>query len=185
MFHYSLPAELDAPNPLALKASSTIRTIVTHSNASTTLRYHYELALCGMRDGPPGAYSPRTRLLSLLGHKRGWPTLSPSAEDKLCITPPTIMGVSGNYLFHASQSPLNNGFEWILHVYQLRSFRMAPKSRLPYYEHNVPFEIRKVAIDASQELMVLAQLFFPPQQQVVCIRFFLVLIAFCVTEIPP
>ena len=117
-----------------------------------------------MRDGPPGSYSSRTRLLSLLGYKRGWPTLSPSAEDKLCITPPTIIGVSGNYLFHASQNPLNNGFEWILHVYQLRSFRMAPKPSLPYYQYNVPFEIRKVAIDASQELMVLAQLFFPPQQ---------------------
>lgn len=123
-----------------------------------------------MRDGPPGSCDPRTRLLSLLGHKRGWSTLSPSGPgDKLCITPPTIMGVSGNYLFHASQSPLNNGFEWILHVYQLRSFRIPPKSRLPYCQHNVPFEIRKVAIDASQELMVLAQLFFPPQQQVVCV----------------
>ncbi|KAG9313078.1 hypothetical protein JVU11DRAFT_6518 [Chiua virens] len=142
-------------------ASRTIYDIVTHS---TTLRYSYELALCGLRNGPPDGYSPNIRLLSLLGYKRGWPTLSPSAEDKLCITPPTIIGVSGNYLFHASQSPLNNGFEWILHVYQLRSFRMAPKPRLPYYQHNVPFEIRKVAIDPSQELMVLAQLFIPPQQ---------------------
>lgn len=137
-----------------------------------------------MRDGPPGDYAPKARLLSLLGHKRGWPTLSPSAEDKLCITPPTIMGVSGHYLFHASQSPLNNGFEWILHVYQLRSFRMAPKSRLPYYQHNVPFEIRKVAIDASQELMVLAQLFFPPQQWVIRVVFLFLLIDFCSTGIP-
>ncbi|KAI9464751.1 hypothetical protein HD554DRAFT_2026315 [Boletus coccyginus] len=156
---------LEELDPLSLfhfcLASRTINDIVIQS---TTLRYHYELALCGMRDGPPGGDGPKTRLLSILGYKRGWPTLSPSAEDKLCITPPTIMGVSGNYLFHASQSPLNNGFEWILHVYQLRSFRMAPKSTLPYYQHNVAFEIRKIAIDASQELMVLAQLFFPPQQ---------------------
>ncbi|KAF8448926.1 hypothetical protein L210DRAFT_3640545 [Boletus edulis BED1] len=161
---------LEELDPLSLfhfcLASRAIHAIVTRS---TTLRYHHELALCGMRDGPPGSYSPRTRLLSLLGYKRGWPTLSPSAEDRLFITPPTIMGVSGNYLFHASQSPLNNGYEWVLHVYQLRSFRMAPQSRLPYYQHNVPFEIRKVAIDASQELMILAQLFFPPQQQVVLI----------------
>ncbi|KAF9224024.1 hypothetical protein BS17DRAFT_92170 [Gyrodon lividus] len=143
-------------------ASRVIHSIVGHS---TTLRYRYELSLCGMRDGPPGGgYAARDRLLSLLGHKRGWPTLSPSAEDRLRIAPPTIMGVSGNFLFHASQSPLNNGFEWILHVYELRSFRTAPKSRLPYYQHNVPFDIRKVAIDASQGLMVLAQLYFPPQQ---------------------
>ena len=152
---------ISTPNPLVNQASKDIYDIVSHS---TTLRYRYELALCGARDGPPGPFSPRSRLLPLLGYKRGWPTLSPSAEDRLCITPPTIFGVSGNYLFHASQSPLNNGFEWILDVYQLRSFRMAPKSRLPYYQHNVPFEIRKVAIDAPQELMVLAQLFFPPQQ---------------------
>ncbi|KAF9240626.1 hypothetical protein BU15DRAFT_73857 [Melanogaster broomeanus] len=135
---------LEELDPLSLfhfcLASTVIHSIVGHS---TTLRYRYELALCGMRDGPPGGYAPRDRLLSLLGHKRGWPTLSPSAEDKLRIAPPTIMGVSGSFLFHASQSPLNNGFEWILHVYELRSFRTAPKSRLPYYQHNVPFDMRK------------------------------------------
>ncbi|KIK98236.1 hypothetical protein PAXRUDRAFT_824089 [Paxillus rubicundulus Ve08.2h10] len=157
---------LEELDPLSLfhfcLASRVIHSIVGHS---TALRYRYELSLCGMRDGPPGGgYAARDRLLSLLGYKRGWPTLSQTAEDRLRIAPPTIMGVSGTFLFHASQSPFNNGFEWVLHVYELRSFRMAPKPRLPYYQHNVPFDIRKVAIDASQGLMVLAQVYFPPHQ---------------------
>ncbi|KIJ65551.1 hypothetical protein HYDPIDRAFT_88588 [Hydnomerulius pinastri MD-312] len=170
MSFFTLPGDiifmiLEELDPLSLfhfcLASRNIHTIVEQS---TSLRYRYELAICGMRDGPPSNYSARDRLLPLLSHKRGWPTLSSSAEDKIRITPPTIMGVSGNFLFHASQSPLNNGFEWILHVYELRSFRTAPKPRLPYYQHNVPFDVRKVAIDASQGLMVLAQLYFPPQE---------------------
>ena len=74
------------------------------------------------------------------------------------------MGVSGNFLYQASQSPLNNGFTWTLHIYALRSFRRIPQGRLAYYLYNVPFEIRRVAIDPSQDLMVLAQIHFPAQQ---------------------
>jgi len=143
------------------QASRVIYNMVGHTS---TLRYHYELALCGMRDGLPSRYSPRDRLAPLLGYKRGWSTLSWSTEDRLSFTPPTIMGVSGNFLYQGSQSPLNNGFTWTLHIYALRSLRGIPQGRLAYYQYNVPFEIRRVAIDPSQDLMVLAQLYFPAQE---------------------
>ncbi|KAG6332147.1 hypothetical protein ID866_6942 [Astraeus odoratus] len=163
---------LDELDPVSLfqlcRASSVIHSMVGTTSA---LRYRYELALCGARDGPPNRYTLRDRLIPLLGYKRGWSTLSWSVEDRLAFTPPTIMGVAGNFFYQASQSPLNNGFTWSLHIYALRSFRTAPQSSLAYYQYNVPFEIRKVAIDVSQDLMIIAQLYFPPQQTSAIIAF--------------
>ncbi|EGO22439.1 hypothetical protein SERLADRAFT_473252, partial [Serpula lacrymans var. lacrymans S7.9] len=136
----------------------------------TALRYKYELALCGLKDGPRSLQLPRARLEQLLNHKRGWPTLSWSLEDILRIAPPTIIGVSGGFLFHASESSLNNGhFQWTLQLYELRSFRKVA-APLRHLKYNVPFDIRRVAIDPSQNLMVLADLYHPSNNSVITAR---------------
>ncbi|KAL4072789.1 hypothetical protein V8B97DRAFT_2006056 [Scleroderma yunnanense] len=156
---------LDELDPVSLfqfcRASRVIYTMAGHTS---TLRYRYELAFCGVRDGPPSRYSSRNRLAPLLAYKRGWSTLTWSAEDRLAFTPPTIIAVTGNFLYQASQNPINNGFTWSLHIYALRSFRRILQGKLAYYHYNIPFEIRGVAIDLSQDLMILAQLYFPAQQ---------------------
>ncbi|KAH7926051.1 hypothetical protein BV22DRAFT_390964 [Leucogyrophana mollusca] len=144
-----------------------------HSVAAscTALRYRYELALCGMRDGPPSNRSPRVRLEQLLNYKRGWPTLAWSSEDRLRITPPTILGVTGRFLYQASENTLPNGlFQWTLQIYELRSFRSALADPLRHCRFNIPFDIRQVAIDPSQDLMVLAELYFPTNNSAITAR---------------
>lgn len=156
---YIIIEELD---PISLlhfcKSSRYIHGIVTDSSYSTLL-YRYELALSGMKDGIASSYSPRARLDLLLGYKKGWLTLNWTAqEDKFCIDTPTIVGVSGRFLYYASESSHAGTYQCSLHIYELRSYRTPPLHKLQYCKFNVPFEIRKVAIDAAQNLLVLAEL---------------------------
>lgn len=90
-------------------------------------------------------------------------TLNWTSEDKLCIPTPTIVGVSGRFLYRASESSEYGLFQWELHIYELRSYRTPPVDKLQYWKFNFPFEIRQVAIDAAQNLLVLAELHFPSQ----------------------
>ncbi|KAH7915280.1 hypothetical protein BJ138DRAFT_1098004 [Hygrophoropsis aurantiaca] len=138
------------------QASHLIRSI---ASGYTALRYRYELALCTMKDGPPSNELPRARLEQLLHYKRGWPTLSWSTEDRLRITPPTIMGVAGRFLYHASENSLPQGiFQWTLQIFELRSYRTALTNSLRHRNFSIPFDIRQIAIDPSQDLLVLADL---------------------------
>ncbi|KAI6023874.1 hypothetical protein BKA83DRAFT_4265356 [Pisolithus microcarpus] len=155
---------LDELDPVSLfqfcRASQVILSLV---DGTTSLRYRYELALCGLREGPHNQYSSNNRLDTLLSYKRGWSTLTWSAEDRLTFAPPTIMGVSGNYLYQVAQVPLPNEFLWCLRIYELRCFRRTPQRGLQSHRYFIAFEIRKVVIDSSQNLMVWAQIHFPPQ----------------------
>jgi hypothetical protein len=114
-----------------------------------------------MKDGVANSYSPRARLDPLLHHRTGWLTLNWTSEDKFRITTPAIVGVSGNFFYHASENSGQGLFRWSLHIYELRSYRTPPVEKLQFCKFNLPFEIRKVAIDAVQNLLVLAELQFP------------------------
>ena len=123
-----------------------------------TLRYQVELALSGMKDGPPSDYPAPVRLEQLLTYKNAWPELCWSHEDRLEISRPTIMGVSGGFLYHASE---NSGqhFQWTLELYELRSFRTGrPPSHLRRFRFNFSFDIANVVIDLPQNLLVLVEL---------------------------
>lgn len=158
---YIILEELD---PISLlhfcKSSRYILGIVANYS---TLLYRYELALSGMKDGIASSFSPRARLDPLLRYRKGWLTLNWTSEDRLRIPTPTIVGVSGRFLYHASESSYNGLFQWSLHIYELRSYRTPPLDKLQYCKFNLPFEIRKVAIDAAQNLLVLAELHLPSQ----------------------
>jgi hypothetical protein len=127
------------------------------------LLYRRELALSGLMDGSSISHLPCARLDPLLRHRSGWLSLNWTSEDKLRIPTPTIVGVSGRFLYHASESSHNGLFQWSLHIYELRSYRAPPVDKLRYCRFNLPFEIRQVAIDPLQNLLVLAELHFPPQ----------------------
>lgn len=155
---------LEELDPISLlhfcKSSRYIHGIVANYS---TLLYRYELGLSGMKDGNSSSYSPRARLDPLLHHRKGWLTLNWTSEDRLRIPTPTIVGVSGRFLYHASESSYHGLFQWSLHIYELRSYRTRPVDKLQYCKFNLPFEIRKVAIDAAQNLLVLAELHFTSQ----------------------
>lgn len=126
---------------------------------SKALRYKVELARCGMKDGLPSHHTAPFRLEQLLTYKKDWPILRWSHEDRLQIPRPTIMGVSGGFLYHASENSHGNIFQWTLELYELLSFRIGRNdSRLQYRKFHVPFDIRDVIIDPSQCLLVLVEL---------------------------
>lgn len=126
------------------------------------LRYKRELALSGMKDGPPSCYSASIRLEQLLAYQKTWPLLSSSHSDELKIPRPTIIGISGGFLYHASENSRNHIFQWSLELYELRSFRIGRTDpHLQFRRFHVPFEIETVIIDRSQGLLVLVELHQP------------------------
>lgn len=123
-----------------------------------TLRYQVELAMSGMKDGPPSQYRAPVRLEQLLNYKKSWPALSWSKEDTLVVSRPTIIGVSGGFFYHASERS-GQHYQWVLEIYELRSFRIGrTTSTLRHYKFNVTFDIQSVVIDPSQNLLVLVEL---------------------------
>lgn len=49
------------------------------------LQYKLELALAGMKDGPPGPLSPKQRLKMLREHQRAWAAFAWTAEESSSI----------------------------------------------------------------------------------------------------
>jgi hypothetical protein len=125
---------------------------------SKTLRYQVELALNGMKDGPPSDHLAPARLEQLLTYKNAWPALTWSREDRLEISRPTIMGVSSGFFYHASENS-DHDFQWTLELYELLSFRTSRNaSPLRRFKFNVSYNINDVVIDLSQNLLVLVEL---------------------------
>ncbi|KAH7890855.1 hypothetical protein F5I97DRAFT_1826878 [Phlebopus sp. FC_14] len=151
--------ELDPLSLLQLCLASRAMSSIVQT--STALQYRMELATCLMEDGPRSQHSLRDRLDSLRRHKHGWSTLTRATEARLCVAPPTVLGVSGNFLYLGAQH--HNGHGWVLSVYELGSFRIIkPRATLHHYHYSVPFNVQRVAIDVTQNLMVLAQLRLEP-----------------------
>jgi hypothetical protein len=127
------------------------------------LRYQVELALSGMKDGPPSEHPAPARLEQLLTYKKAWPALNWAREESLKISRPTILGVSGGFFYHASENSSQH-FQWTLELYELRSFRTGRTAPyLRHFRYNVPFDINNVVIDPSQNLLALVELDQPYQ----------------------
>jgi len=122
------------------------------------LQYRLELALSGMKDGSSD-FSSSVRLQQLLNHKKALPTLCWSRDDHLQIPmPATVVGVSGGYFYHAS--PVASQYLYLLELYELPCSRIRPirpcRNRL---QHAVPFVIRSVTVDTTQDLLVIGGVF--------------------------
>jgi hypothetical protein len=117
------------------------------------LRYIFELAAAGMRDGaaPYSARPPLIRLQLLMAYKRDWPRLHWTHEQQVRIpATATKIDVSGNFLFHVGHQSLD--------LQELPSCRtLRPPSQTRHMRY-MTSPANHVAIDPVQSLIVASQI---------------------------
>lgn len=121
------------------------------------LRYKFELAVSGMKDGPVGhsRAPPYARLQLLLNYRRDWPRLEWTHEHQLPIPIPALIGFSGGFIHHIRSHGVFN----TLDLTQLPSCRTnVPPSHTRHLRYTTG-EIENVAIDFSQALVVMSHIF--------------------------
>jgi len=116
------------------------------------LRYIFELAVVGMKDGaaPYSARPPVTRLPLLMAYKRDWPRLHWTHEQQVRVpATATKIDVSGNFLFHVGHQSLD-----LLELPSCRTLRPPSQTRHMNY---LTSAADNVAIDSIQSLIVASQ----------------------------
>lgn len=114
------------------------------------LRYRFELAVVGMRDGPAShsAVPFIMRLQLLSAYKTDWPRLKWIDENKIKV--PTIaskIGVSGSFLYYVGNQALD--------ILELPSYRIRKPLSQPLQNHyNTTPAANCVAIDPIQALII-------------------------------
>lgn len=134
---------------------------------SQTLRYTFELAVTGMKDGP-GTQAPTSslgRLELLLAYKAQWPTLGWSHESPMRVNNPGRVGVSGGFLHEI----WNNGAQYTLQLTELPSARSGHPPAMPRQLRFNTTQLESVAVDNNQALIVtshvLRWVLIPPCRQ--------------------
>jgi hypothetical protein len=123
-----------------------------------SLRYIFELAVSGMKDGPaaqsPGP--PLARLQLLLTYKKDWPRLYWTHEYKMQIATPAHVGASGGFIHRIR----THGFQHILELTELPSCRTGrPPALTRHLRYTTTLPIESVAVDPSQALIVTSHIF--------------------------
>jgi hypothetical protein len=114
------------------------------------LRYRFELAVVGMKDGPAShsAVPFIMRLQLLSAYKMDWPRLKWIDENKIKV--PTIaskIGVSGSFLYYVGNQALD--------ILELPSYRIRKPLSQPLQNHyNTTPAANCVAIDPIQALII-------------------------------
>ncbi|KAG7093642.1 hypothetical protein E1B28_007305 [Marasmius oreades] len=121
------------------------------------LRYKYELAILGMKDGPVAhaRVPPVYRLQLLNAYRQGWGGLSWTYESKAQIPQSTRAGASGGFL----QQIKENGGNTVLDLMELPSTRT---NRLPASTRHLRYissGIESLAIDQVQALIITSHAF--------------------------
>ncbi|PFH51811.1 hypothetical protein AMATHDRAFT_141559 [Amanita thiersii Skay4041] len=113
------------------------------------LRYRFELALTGMKDGPVlyQEMSPLLRLQLLLAYKKDWPRLYWTHE--LPTPTSTNLGVSGGFLFNIR----SEGNHSELRISELPSCRTGRVPELTRHLKFITTRIEGVVIDPSQSFI--------------------------------
>ncbi|KAF8906253.1 hypothetical protein CPB84DRAFT_1675794 [Gymnopilus junonius] len=124
------------------------------------LRYKFELAVVGMKDGPHSVRGPLFRLQLLLAYKKDWPRLHWTDEQKIPVPAnATQVDVSGNFLYYVGNQSLN--------LIELPSCRTGlPPSQTQYLQFNTSPQADCVAIDSLQSLVVASQTYAGPGGQI-------------------
>ncbi|KIK50595.1 hypothetical protein GYMLUDRAFT_182569 [Collybiopsis luxurians FD-317 M1] len=122
-----------------------------------SLRYKYELAISGMKDGPVALSKvpPISRLQLLLTYRKDWLELAWTHEHRLQIPMPAQVGGSGGFIHHIHK----HGVYSTLELSELPSSR---KNRPPALTRHLKFTtsaIDRVAVDLSQGLIVTGSIF--------------------------
>jgi len=118
-----------------------------------SLRYIFELAVVGMKDGaaPYSGRSHLIRLQLLTTYKKDWPRLYWTDETKVSIpATATKVDVSGNFLYHVGRQSLD-----MLELPSCRTSRPPSQTRHLKY---VTSAADHVAIDPIQSLIVASQI---------------------------
>ncbi|KAE9396873.1 hypothetical protein BT96DRAFT_823997 [Gymnopus androsaceus JB14] len=123
-----------------------------------SLRYKYELAISGMKDGPV-AYSkapPISRLQLLLTYRKDWLQLAWAHEHRLQIPMPAQVGSSGGFI-HQIHS---HGVYSTLELSELPSSRKnRPPTLTRHMKYTTSSAIDRVAVDLFQALIVTGHIF--------------------------
>ncbi|KAF8159486.1 hypothetical protein B0H34DRAFT_796728 [Crassisporium funariophilum] len=122
------------------------------------LRYKFELAVTGMKDGP-ASYSTRSpfiRLQLLMAYKKDWPKILWTDEQKVKIpAASTLVGVSGNFLYSVGNQSLD--------LVELPSCRTGrPPSQTRHMKYNTTPQADCVAVDSLQSLIIASHTYGGP-----------------------
>ncbi|KAJ7623149.1 hypothetical protein FB45DRAFT_97028 [Roridomyces roridus] len=138
----------------ACKAFKRIYAIVMGYHA---LRYKFELAVSGMRDGAaPRAAAPLlARLHLLLNYRADWPRLHWTHEYKMQVITPSHVGTSGGFIHQIRP----HGVYSTLEITELPSCRTGRSPTLTRRLRYTSPPIETVFIDPAQALIVAAHIF--------------------------
>ncbi|KAF5350223.1 hypothetical protein D9758_007784 [Tetrapyrgos nigripes] len=151
----SILAYLDPPS--LWRACKAFRRIYVLVMEYQFLRYKFELAAAGMKDGPASrTRSPiNFRLQLLLAYRKDWLKLSWSHESKMTIQTPSLINVSGGFIHFIR----DHGMYSTLELAELPS---CTKSLTPAQTRHMKFHtsaIESASVDQSQLLIVTGHVF--------------------------
>ncbi|KDR80694.1 hypothetical protein GALMADRAFT_60553 [Galerina marginata CBS 339.88] len=155
---------LEKLNPVTLhKTCQAFRRVYQLVMEFQHLRYRFELAVVGMRDGPVSnstRSSPLIRLQLLMAYKKDWPSLNWTDEQKVRVPDTaTQVDVSGNFLYYVGTQSLD--------LIELPSCRTGcPPSQTRHLKYNTTPQADCVAIDPLQSLIVTSQTYAGPGGQI-------------------
>ncbi|SJL04049.1 uncharacterized protein ARMOST_07407 [Armillaria ostoyae] len=151
----SILEHLDPPS--LWRACKAFRRVYNIVMEFQVLRYRFELAVLGMKDGavPYARAPPIVRAQLLLTYKKDWPKLQWTHESQLEIPMPAIAGVSGKFIFQIHDHGVFN----TLDLSELPSCRTnRPPSQTRHLKYTFP-QIEGLAVDGSQGLIVTSHIF--------------------------
>ncbi|TFK64105.1 hypothetical protein BDN72DRAFT_285535 [Pluteus cervinus] len=134
----------------ACKAFERVRTLTM---GYQHLRYIYELAVTGMKDGPGFAHR-NNRLELLLAYKRDWPTLNWTHETAMQVPSPCRVGVSGGFLHEIWDTGPQQS---TLQLTELPSFRTGHPPATPRQVRFNTSKIECAVVDNAQALIITGQ----------------------------
>lgn len=123
-----------------------------------SLRYKFELAVAGMRDGAASrAVAPLLgRLHLLLSYRTDWPRLNWTHEFKMQVIAPSHIGTSGGFIHQIRP----HGAYDTLEITELPSCRTGRSPALTRRLRFTSPPIETICIDSSQALIIAAHIFW-------------------------
>ncbi|KAJ6518906.1 hypothetical protein C8R45DRAFT_9116 [Mycena sanguinolenta] len=138
-------------------AAKAFKRIYAIAMAYHSLRYTFELAVSGMRDGAaPRAVAPLIgRLHLLMSYRTDWPRLNWTHEYKMQLTTPSHIGTSGGFIHQIRPHGVYDTVE----ISELPSPRTGRSPTLTRRLRFTSPPIETICIDASQALVIAAHIF--------------------------
>lgn len=162
-FYYKLSDDvvmkiLEYLDPISLwQACKAFQRIYNLTVQYAPLRYNFQLALSGMKDGPVShaRAPPYLRLQLLLNYHSDWPRLEWTHENRLQIPTPALVGLSGCFIHQIRPHGAFN----TLDLTQVPSSRLnVPPSQSRHLKYTTG-AIENVVTDFAQSLVIMSHIF--------------------------